>query len=212
MEQKNVHNKEEILGWIKEVINQTSNSVVVFDKVFIYWGIVFVLNSMISIFISLNTINVLSINFIYSISHYIFAVLVCFFIYIYNSRKVSFCGMEKHLMKLWLLVLIIITISPKVSVISQGTGFEAVATSVDNFSILIISLAIGLIITATFTNYRHLTYIGVVYVCISVLYAHFNLPINRELINIISLIIVPANFLYIGFFFRNQKSRKISIK
>lgn len=214
MDENTLHEALENISLIKDVINRTSKSFAAFSKIFIYWGLLFILNSVITLLMILNKEQVLEVSTRYPVLNYVFPIgvitLLAALIYRVVSKKMPLVGLEKHLMKVWLLVLAMNVMQPKIRIntATAAMDFEKITVHINNFSIMLFSLAIALIITSLFTGYKQLSYVGIIYITISVLHAYLDLPIFEDtLILFLSLISIPFTFLYTGFFLKSQQTR-----
>jgi hypothetical protein len=118
-------------------------------------------------------------------------------------------GLEKHLMKVWLLVLAMNVIPPKIGISTATAAMDLGSISVqsNNFSIILFSLSIALITTSLFTGYKQLSYAGIIYITISVFHSYLNLSVFEGLVQVLSLIAIPSTFLYTGLFLKSQRVR-----
>ncbi|MCX7922993.1 MAG: hypothetical protein N3B21_13420 [Clostridia bacterium] len=215
MDEKILHEAVENISLIKGVIDRTSKSFIAFSKIFIYWGLLFILNSVITLLMILNREQAFEIAMRYPALNFIFPVgiitLLAVLIYRAVSKKIPLVGLEKHLMKVWVLVLAMNVLPPKISINTANAATDPGSISVyaSNFSVMLFSLAIALIVTSLFTGYKQLSYIGAIYITISVLHAYLNLAIfEGSLIQLLSLILLPLTFLYTGFFLKSQQARR----
>lgn len=214
MDEKAIHEAVENISIIKGVINRTSKSFVAFSKIFICWGLLFIVNSIITLVMDMNREQVLNISIKYPVLNYIFPVgiITLFAVIIYRSvsKKIPLVGLEKHLMIVWILTLAMNVIPPKISIdtSSAATDLGNIIVHTDNLSTMLFSLSIALITTALFTGYKQLSRMGIAYITISVLHAYFKLPIfDGTLTHFLYMIPLPFTFLYIGFFLKSQQAR-----
>lgn len=216
MDEKVLNEAVENISLIKGVIDRTSKSFIGFSKIFIYWGMLFILNSAITLFINMNQNQVIDITSRYPLLSYVFPVgiiaILAAIVYICISKRIPLVGLEKHLMKVWLLILIMNVIPAKINIIntaSVASDLSAVTIQTNNFSGMLFSLAIALVISSLFTGYKQLMHVGFVYIGISVLYAYFDIPIfNDAVIQALYLLSMPFTFLYTGFFLKSQQARR----
>jgi len=133
--------------------------------------------------------------------------LIAALIYWGVSRRV-----EKHLMKVWVLILIMNVLPPKIIATSES-GFAEMTSfivDIDIFSTVFFSLAVTLITTALFTGYKHLRNLGIIYIGISVIYTFFNFSMftGSTLHHLLYSVSLPFTFLYVGFFLKSRKMRR----
>jgi hypothetical protein len=197
------------ISLIKGIIYRTSRSFTAFSRIFIYWGFLFILNSAATLFIILNKEQMQDISLRFPLVNWIFPLgiiaLAAGLIYRAISQKTPLIGLEKHLMILWLMILILNVLPPRIMIDSAGGALQSVTVHTSNFSPMFFSLAIALIMTSLLTGYRQLKYVGVVYITISVLYAYCNFtPFESTMSQFLSLLALPFTFLYTGLFLRSR--------
>lgn len=215
MDERKLNEAVENISLIKGVIDKTSRSFSAFSKIFIYWGLLFILSSIVMIVMNQNRERTMEIMGNYPVLSYFFPLgvlaLAAALIYRHISKKIPLVGLEKHLMKLWMLVLIMNVIPVKVNINTpalSGTEMQTVALEINDFSMTLFSLAIALIVTALFTGYKQPMKIGLVYIGLSALHAYTWVPIfNSTLVQLLYAIALPFTFLYIGFYLRAQQAR-----
>jgi len=215
MDEKILHEAMENISVIKGVMERTSQSFAAFSKIFIYWGILFMVNGIMTLMMFSNQERMLDLVSSFPLLNYIFPLgiitLIAALIYWKVSKKVALVGLEKHLMKVWILVLIMNVISPKITVSSASTSVDLtnLVIQTDNLSVVLFSLAIALMTIALFTGYRHLRNLGMIYIGISVIHAFFRFPVFEEstLLHLLYSVSLPFTFLYVGFFLRTRQMR-----
>ena len=139
-----------------------------------------------------------------------FLVLAASIVYIRVSGKNPLIGLEKQLMKVWLLILAMNIIPPKISISTAAseTDISTISLQVNNLSIMLFSLAVALIITSLFTDYKQPMYVAAFYIVVSIIHAYFNLPIlGNPIANVLYLISLPFTLLYIGIYLKGQQVR-----
>jgi hypothetical protein len=215
MDEKTLNEAIENVSLIKGVIDRTSKSFMAFSRIFIYWGLLFILSSIASSLMLQNKEQVLDIWSKYPLMSYapnVVITLIAVLVYRFISKKIPLVGLEKHLMKLWILILVMNMIPNRINIINSNsaTNLQRVSIEVNNFSTMIFSLSIALIVTSLFTGYKQLSYVGIIYIILSVLYAFGDLSIfNGPLIQLLSFIALPFTFLYTGFFLKCQQVRGV---
>lgn len=138
-----------------------------------------------------------------------FIALLAALIYWKISRKFPLVGLEKHLMKVWMLILLMNVIPNKIMISSASAGIDmkSIVVQANNFSTMLFSLAVGLIITALFTDFKPLQILGIIYILISIIYAYSNfMPPFGHIVNIIFQLVLPFTFLFTGFFLKSQQA------
>ncbi len=197
------------ISLIKGIINRTSRSFTTFGRIFIYWGLLFILNSAATLFVIQNKEQMLDLSLRYPLANWVFPLgiiaLAAALIYRAISKKTPLIGLEKHLMILWLMILVLNVLPPRIMIDSAGVALQSVTVHTSNFSPMFFSLAIALVMTSLFTGYRRLMHIGLLYIAISVLYAFCNFPVfDSKVSQFLSLLALPFTFLYTGFFLRSR--------
>lgn len=202
------------ISLIKGIIDRTSKSFSAFSQIFIFWGVLFILNSIIAMFIQMNKERFMDLFSRYPTTGYLFPVgliaILAALIYWQISRKIALVGLEKHLMKVWMLILLMNVIPNKIAIISTSSGIDMknVTIQTNNFSTMLFSLAVGLIVTALFTDFKPLMKLGIIYILISIIYAYSNyMAPFGHVVNIIYQLALPFTFLFTGFFLKFQQAR-----
>jgi len=213
MDEKVLQQAVDDISVIKGVIERTGKSFVSFSKIFIYWGILFIFNSIINTMAYTGKFEFFSILYSYPVVNFIFPValtaIAAILIYRHVSKKIPLVGLEKQLMKIWLLILIMNVIPPKVSIAAAEPSAEFITIHTDLTPTLFFSLAVALIATSLFTGYRQLKYTGAVYVLISLLYAYV-IPASANEITLLQLpyiLALPFTFIYTGLFLKSRQAR-----
>lgn len=215
MDEKTLHEAMENISVIKGVMERTSKSFTAFSRLFIYWGMLFIVNSIITILMLSNKERMQELASSFPLLNYIFPLaivaLIAALIYWIVSKKIPFIGLEKHLMKVWVLILLMNVIPPKITVNSASATAELtnIVIQTDNLSVILFSLAIALITTAIFTGYKHLRNLGIIYIGISVIHAFCRFPIfeGSTMFYLLYSLSLPFTFLYVGFFLKTRQIR-----
>ncbi len=213
MDEKKLNEAVENISLIKGVIDKTNRSFSAFSKIFIYWGMLFVLNSIVTMFMIENRESLFEVFKNYSFLSYVFPVgivaLAAVLIYRSISKKMPLVGLEKHLMKLWLLILIMNVIPPKININTPPEmNLHTLVVEYNNFSTIFFSLAIALIVTSLFTGYKQPMKIGAIYIGMSLINAYINLPFtDTTIFQLLYSLALPITFLYIGFYLKAQQAR-----
>ncbi len=206
----------ENISLIKGVIDRTNKSFIAFSKVFIYWGMLFIVNSIIYFIISSNEDKIFDIVNRFPPLNYIFPVgiitLLATLIYRHISKKMPLIGLEKNLMKVWILVLFMNVMPYKIIINSSeltGMDITKIMIQVNHFSVMLFSLAIALIVTSLFSGYKHLMNLGLVYIGISLLYSILSFPmLEGTLLQLMYSLPLPFTFIYTGLFLKFQQTRR----
>jgi len=150
-------------------------------------------------------------SFLISIVHPGIITAIAALIYVYISKKIPLAELEKHLMKIWVLIIAMNAIQPKISIQSMLPSFDFsdIIVRTDNFSVVLFGLAIALIATVLFTDYKQLRNLGIIYICISVIHLFLRIQLldGPAITQIIYFLPLPFTFLYTGFFLRSRQIR-----
>jgi hypothetical protein len=213
MDEKTLNEAVENISLIKGVIDRTSKSFTAFGKLFIYWGLLFILTSAITLLMTVNKGAVPKIVAGNPIVNFLFPMgiiaLIAFAIYILVSRKLPLVGLEKQLIKVWLLVLVMNVLPPKIMIqVANGINPMGITVQTSRLSVLLFSLAIALIVTSLFTGYRQLGITGIVYIAISVLYSYTHFRVfDVTIMQILSTVAIPFTFIYTGIYLKTRQVR-----
>lgn len=213
MDEININEAVENISLIKGVIDRTSKSFSGFSKIFIFWGVLFIFNSIITMYVQMNKELFLDFFSRYPTTGYLFPVgfiaLLAALIYWKISRKIPLVGLEKHLMTVWMLILVMNVIPNKIMItsVSPEVALNTVTIQTNNFSTMLFSLAVGLIVTALFTDFKPLMKLGIIYILISVIHAYSNFmtPFG-QVVNALSLLALPFTFLFTGLYLKSQQA------
>ena len=214
MNKEVLHEAVESVALIKEVIEKTRMSFVSFGKIFIYWGLLFIPYSILTFLFLINIEQMQNIAIQYPtlkyFSHPVIFALIAAIIYLSVSQQTPLIGLEKHLMKVWLLIIAMNIMPPKISVstVSSAVDISSISIHVNNLSVLLFSLAIALIVTSLFTGYRQPMFVAGFYVGVSIINAYFSMPIFGGMVgSILYVLSLPLTFLYTGIFLKGQQVR-----
>ncbi|TYQ16256.1 UNVERIFIED_CONTAM: hypothetical protein Cloal_2779 [Acetivibrio alkalicellulosi] len=209
MDEKTISDAVENVSIIKGVLEKTSSSFASFSKLFIYWGILFCLLFVTNLLITqFNLYNILPYFFfrhriLLDLFHHGIFIIVAFLIYRNVDKNKPLIGLEKILMKIWVLGLLLIFIYPDFVV--KGVEIESVVV-VSNASFF--GLAIALIATSFFTNYKQFKYLGYALIGLSLLFSYTQISYSSNLlIEVLCALILPFTFLYTGLFLRSLQVR-----
>lgn len=215
MNNKVLNEAVENISLIKGLIERTSKSFASFSKLFIYWGILFIFNSIVQLMIFANFEKTMAIYEFSPLLSYVFPMgivaLIAAIIYKVVSKKNPLIGLEKHLMILWLLILVMNIIPGKTIIDTPdyaGT-LQRIIVHTNTLSTSLFSLALGLIITSLFTGFKQLKTLGIIYIIISVLNSMTNIQAfsSDSFVQVIQAISLPFTFLYTGFYLKSRQVR-----
>lgn len=211
MDERTLQKAVDDISFIKEVIDKTGRSFTAFSKIFVYWGILFIINSIATFIINSNKEAALEVYQRYPLLSYTFPTLLIAFaaalIYLGVSRKLPLGGLEKHLMTVWLLILCFNILPRRFQILSSpASGDLGPLTILENhLAALYFSLAIALIVTSLFTGFKNPMYLGVAYIAISLFDTYINLPIDGNgLTQLLALLALPFTFIYTGLYLKSK--------
>lgn len=140
MDNKVLNEAVENISLIKGLIERTSKSFASFSKIFICWGILFIFNSIVQLLVFANFEKTMALSEFSPVIYYVFPMgivaLLAAIIYRSVSKKSPLIGLEKHLLILWLLILVM-NVIPNKFVIDTGAyanTFERIIVHANNLS------------------------------------------------------------------------------
>lgn len=215
MDQKTISEAVENISIIKGVIDRTGKTFVGFSRIFIYWGFLFIVSAAVSLYMLANKESTAELMSKIPVLGYtlpmVITAIIAAIIYLTISKKTPLVGLEKHLMKLWMLVLIMNTIPSKISIDTSEAlvDISKITILTDRFSIMLFSLALALITTSMFAGYKQFMYLGCIYVGASIINAYIRVPLfEATLVQLLFSLILPFTFLYTGFFLKSRQARR----
>lgn len=219
MNEQTLHEAVDNISTIKSIIDRTNKSFTTFSKIFIYWGVLFILNSALNLIMTSNRAKMQDIMSVSPALNYLFPVgataLIAVLIFWRITRCMPLVGLEKHLMKVWVLTLFMNIIPNRISIntMEESVNVTTLQIYTNRFSMVLFSLAIALIATAVFADYKHLMILGYLYIGISVLNAYVSFPIfeGSTLLQFLHALPLPFTFLYTGFFLKSRQAGGTSI-
>lgn len=202
---------------IKGVIEKTSFSFKAFSKIFIYWGILFLIQSIYLAIVQMNLKEYINFMARYSILNYTFPTiciaLIAIGIYWFVTKKKPLIGLEKHLIKIWVLLLILNILPPRINIDNPVKGSivpDSIIVGINNLSTVYFSLAIGLIITAMFTKYKKTLIPAIIYLCVSFLNTYTDIiSFNGNLMNGLNFVALPFTFLFLGIYLKIYDAKEV---
>lgn len=204
MDEKVLLEAVENISLIKGVIARTSKSFVAFSKIFIYWGLLFLVNAVaVSILVASHG----SRAAVYPILTYIFPIIriaAALAIYVSIVRNIPLVGLEKHLMVLWMLILLLNMLPPQLKIFTSTpiTDITSVSVQYSNLAPMLFSLAIALLVTSMFTGFRQPQYLGLAYIGFSIATYFFPTQLYSSPIH---HFLLPVTFLYLGMYLKTHR-------
>lgn len=188
---------------IKQVIGKTVESLLSLGKIFLWWGLLFLLHSLYKGVFILNNYEVYSefvkkypllIQMIYPLF-----LIAGIFIYVIISRKLPVFGLSKKIMHIWLFIIGFNLIVPTL-VMSHDIPINIMTMYEIKTPLLITTFSIGLYFTYILSNIKFIKWMGIIYVL-----AGFFAFLPGKIPNNFSLIVWPLTFITLGLYFSYRK-------
>lgn len=209
----------EDISLIKDIINMTNKNFTSFSKIFMFWGILFIFNSIYNLYLTTKSdFSMLkSNNFLVSIVPLILIITISIIIFKLVTKNKPLIGLEKQLMIVWILILFMNVIPPEINIntpISDVGSTNNLVISVSHTAPIYFSLAIGLIATYLFTSYKGVKRIGILYIVLSILLVYGKILIGpgftsffNGLNRFLGFIALPGTFVFLGFYLKRKELR-----
>ncbi len=192
---------------IKQVIGRTAESLLCTGKIFLLWGILFLIRS--SLNVSINSLNrnfwwglfkkLPLLNFLMYPAFILLAILI----FLYVPRKMELFGLSKKIVKVWLFIAGFNAIVPQL-VLRHDLPIGR--TEMINLQVpfLLASFAFGLYFTYILTNLKLTKWMSIIYIIIS-----FFAFLPGKIPNSFDNIVWPLTFLVLGVYlsYRNKQVR-----
>ncbi len=211
MEKQALENAVDDISLIKGIIEKTRKSFSGFSKIFILWGVLF---SMMSILQWIQSMNMEATMAFYNEYQFlVYAIPVIFIILatlIYRSvvKKQPLIGLERHLMILWILILFLQAMPTRVSVSHMSDpNITTIVTTTNNFSVVVFGLGIALIMTAVLTSLNIFKHVGSVYLIIAFIYGYFPIGSMTYTLGALGPIVLPFTLLFTGLYLKKYNER-----
>jgi hypothetical protein len=209
MDDKVIRNAVDDVQLIKQVIDNTSNSLTAFSRIFILWGILLIVVNLIGLAVFPANAGILnSPVWGYLIDAVIFIAAAA--IYLSISKRTPLTGLSKKLMTIWVCILISdIIISFLTIILCNVLDVQLVNT----FPVIVMSLAFGMLCMHIFTNYKFPAVLAAIYFLIAVFFWQCipAIPYSVSfMIPYVSIFVLPSAFLILGFYLEFRRGRGIS--
>lgn len=209
MDDKVIRNAVDDVQLIKQVLDNTSNSLTAFSRIFILWGVLLLAVNLLGLAVFPANAGILYSPILsYSIDAVIFIAAVA--IYFSISKRTPLTGLSKKLMTIWVCILISDII---ISFLTIGLSRVLDVQLANTFPVVIMSLAFGMLCMHIFTNYKFPAVLAAIYLLIAIFFwqcipampysVSFKLPY-------VSIFILPSAFLILGFYLEFRRGRGIS--
>lgn len=202
MDNTSINEAVDNISYIKSIIENTKRSFHTLSKIFILWGMIFVLHSIWLLVYPTYIQQPFSpvYMFINLLANAIFIILATG-ILIHITKKDSLLGLEKHLLYIWILILAMSLLPNKINFSTSESHY--VITRTGHYSILFFGLGISLVITRLFTEIKAFSIIGATYMFLGFFFSINDLPF----MSFLQYILLPATFLFAGASLKRQSKK-----
>jgi len=211
MENQVLENAVDDISLIKGIIEKTRKSFSGFSKIFIQWGILFSLMSLLQWIQGMNIEGTLAFYNNYRFLVYltpIVLIILATLIYRNVVKKQPLLGLERHLMILWILILFLQVMPTRVTFIdTDNTNITTMITTTNNFSIVVFGLGIALAMTAVLTELKHFYYLAGIYFVLAFTYGYVYNWNLTQFIGSLGPIILPFTLIYTGLYLKRHHER-----
>lgn len=214
MEKELLKNAVEDISLIKSVINRTKNSFSGFSKIFILWGILFSGLSFLQWVQNMNieaTLNFYTTHQYLSYLTPLLMIAIAATIYKVVANKQPLEGLERHIMLLWIFIILMLMIPTQVRIIDPDNLMtDQITISTNNLSLSIFALGIALIMTSVLTELQIFKPIGITYLAIAFVHSYFYFSFIETIAPILGYLILPFTMIFTGVYLKwyHERSRK----
>jgi len=218
MENQVLENAVDDISLIKNIIEKTRKSFSGFSKIFIMWGILYLFMSALSFLQSMNMELTLSIYNEHRYLNYLVPAIlfgIGAMIYFKVTKSQPLVGLERHLMVLWILVLIMQLVRMKVElsmdlelldgITSNNELTQIVTTS--SFAYITYGLGIASVMTGIFTELKNFKILGLVYVVLALIHSYVGPGSMYEMLSSLGYVILPFTLIYTGLYLKRHHER-----
>lgn len=199
------------LSMIKAMIDKTRKSFVGFSKIFIMWGILYFLMGVYTLVASMNLDRIRTLYEALPILSYViqFGVFgIGAVIFLVVTKKQPLLGLERHLMILWILVLVMQLIRMRVNImVDETTTYTVIKTS--NFAFVVYTIGMALIMTGIMTDLKKFNFLGIAYLVLGFVHSYVNIQIVYETLDFVGLFILPFTLIYTGVYLKGYHERSV---
>ncbi|MBI9014244.1 MAG: hypothetical protein JEZ08_18550 [Clostridiales bacterium] len=218
MENRVLENAVEDIELIKSVIDKTRKSFSGFSKIFIMWGILYLFMSALTFLQSMNMELTLSIyNEHMYLNYLVPAILfgIGAIIYLKVTKSQPLVGLERHLMVLWILVLIMQLVRMKVELsmdldlldgVTSNSGLTQIVTT-SSFAHVTYGLGIASVMTGIFTELKNFKIVGLVYVLMALIHSYVGPGSMYDILSSFGYVILPFTLIYTGLYLKRYHER-----
>lgn len=199
------------LSMIKNMIDRTRKSFAGFSKIFVMWGILYFIMGIYTFLASMNMELTMSVYSAFPALTYIlqFGIfIVGGLIFLGVTKKQPLLGLERHLMILWILVLVMQLIRMRVTVsVGEQVNYTVIATS--NFAFIVYMIGTALIMTGIMTDLKNFKVLGVVYIVAAFVHSYVNVQVVYKSMDIVGMFILPFTLIYTGVYLKRYHERGV---
>lgn len=225
MKKQVLENAEKDIIAIKDVIYRTTDVFISISKIFIGWGLFFLILCIIVIPICLFRFKISDFIKDYPVMTVIPLILVAlasFASYLIISKTKGFKGLSKPLLAIWLFIITYVTVYPAVGYLLALPGYSKTDMAIFLYFIpyldvgtLLLAFAFGLLCIRVFTNLKFVGILAFIYsilAFLSMIFLHFIGLRYDELYFTISIIlycaIMPVTFVILGGYLEFYRMRR----
>ena len=216
--EKQLENAVDDLNIIKSVIEKTRKSFSSFSKIFITWGVMYLFMSALSFLQSMNMELTLSIyNEFRFLNFLVPAVLFGLgaIVYVKVTKSQPLVGLERHLMVLWILVLIMQLVRMRVELSMDIDFLEGVSSNSEltqivttsSFAYITYGLGIASVMTGIFTELKNFKVLGLLYVVLALVHSYIGPGSMYNMLSHLGYIILPFTLIYTGVYLKRYNER-----
>lgn len=205
--QQNLNDAIENINLIKQVIDKsTTNSFLPLEKIMLWWGVLFLLNSLYVKLFFFNSfaksVLILGIFPYLSGMKFVIFIMIGILIYLFFSLKLNLAGKSKQIMRLWVFVIAFNLLIPKLLAL-HDEQLNMLMFQIKT-PILLITFALSLFFTNISLGIKFTKWMGSIYILIA-----FFAFLPGKVSPYFDLILWPITFIILGIYFvyRNHSAR-----
>ncbi len=210
--EKQVAQAVDDISLITSIIKKTRQSFSGFSKIFIIWGLMYLVMTGIQLIQGMNIDKTITFYNQYPFIMYLIPLLlfgVGFMVLIKVTKAQPLLGLERHLMTLWVLVIFMQFMRIRVEMPLNDT-MSTVIYSTSNLAIMVYALGTALVMTGIFTELKHLKVMGAFCIAIGFIDSYGSSMPALSALNIsqtldtLGYIIMPFTLLYTGLYLKKH--------
>jgi len=204
--QQNINDAIENINLIKQVIDESTNSFLPLERIMLWWGVLFLLNSLYVKLFFFNSfaksVLILGIFPYLSGIKFVIFIMIGILIYLFFSLKLNLAGKSKQIMRLWVFVIAFNLLIPKLLAL-HDEQLNLLMFQIKT-PILLITFALCLFFTNISLGLKFAKWMGSIYILIA-----FFAFLPGKVSPYFDLIVWPITFIILGIYFiyRNHSAR-----